>query len=86
MNLIREWLNFSKENKMEYYVSLFLSFALIVVLSTHCFTTARYYIHYHLIDHHNRGKEPLTLPYSLPWVGSAIYMIENPHGFFDHVL
>lgn len=55
---------------------------LISLLSTHCFTTARYIIQ-SFTDRRYKGKEPSTLPYQLPGVGSALDLVRNPHGFFD---
>lgn len=57
-------------------------FLLVLVLSTHCFTTARYLIQ-SLSDRRYKGKEPTSLPYQLPGVGSALELVRNPHGFFN---
>ena len=56
--------------------------ALVSLLSTHCFTTARYLLQ-SFTDRRYKGKEPATLPYQLPGVGSALDLVKNPHGFFD---
>ncbi|SPO01744.1 related to cytochrome P450 7B1 [Cephalotrichum gorgonifer] len=60
-------------------------FILILVLSTHCFTTARY-LFQSFSDRRYKGKEPTSLPYQLPGVGSALQLVRNPHGFFDSVV
>ncbi|KAI9164115.1 Cytochrome P450 monooxygenase calL [Paramyrothecium foliicola] len=39
-----------------------------------------------LLKRRYRGKEPPTLPYVLPGVGSALSLIRNPHGFFDSIV
>ncbi|KAF5001554.1 hypothetical protein FDECE_10902 [Fusarium decemcellulare] len=57
----------------------------LLLLATHCFTTFRYSIQ-RFCDRRHLGKEPLTLPYALPGVGSALSLIRNPHGFFDSVV
>lgn len=31
------------------------------------------------------GQEPPTLPYALPWIGSAIDLISNTHKFLAYV-
>ena len=33
-------------------------------------------------DRRFKGKEPPTLPYWIPFVGSALGMVRNPHGFY----
>ncbi|KAF5681670.1 cytochrome P450 monooxygenase 7B1 [Fusarium circinatum] len=37
-------------------------------------------------DRRYKGKEPSTLPYVLPGVGSALSLIKNPHGFFNSIV
>ncbi|ENH66905.1 Cholesterol 7-alpha-monooxygenase [Fusarium oxysporum f. sp. cubense race 1] len=37
-------------------------------------------------DRRYQGKEPSTLPYVLPGVGSALSLIRNPHGFFNSIV
>lgn len=55
-----------------------------LLFSTYCFTTIRYFIQ-RSYDRRYRGKEPNTLPYILPGVGSALSLIKNPHGFFESI-
>lgn len=59
--------------------------AVLLLLSTHCITTIRYSIQ-RFYDRRYRGKEPSTLPYVLPGVGSALSLIRNPHGFFNSIV
>ncbi|KAM5384726.1 hypothetical protein ACJA88_002573 [Fusarium oxysporum] len=59
--------------------------AVLLLLSTHCITTIRYSIQ-RFCDRRYQGKEPSTLPYVLPGVGSALSLIRNPHGFFNSIV
>ncbi|RKK81088.1 hypothetical protein BFJ69_g4000 [Fusarium oxysporum] len=59
--------------------------AVLLLLSTHCITTIRYSIQ-RFCDRRYQGKEPSTLPYVLPGVGSAPSLIRNPHGFFNSIV
>lgn len=58
---------------------------LLLLLLTHCFTTIRYSVQ-RFRNRRYQGKEPLTLPYILPGVGSALSLITNPHGFFNNIV
>ena len=49
---------------------------------TFLITTCRFHLG-HITNPRNTGKEPPTLPYFIPWVGSALSMISDPHGFYE---
>lgn len=85
--VLRDSLKFNMENIASHNKLLlkFGSIALALLLLTHCFTTIRYLVQ-RSYDRRFRGKEPLTLPYVLPGVGSALSLITNPHGFFDSIV
>ncbi|KAK3315645.1 cytochrome P450 [Apodospora peruviana] len=57
---------------------------LILLLSTHCFTTCRYLLQ-SFRNRRYKGKEPSSLPYQLPGIGSAFQLVTNPHRFFDSI-
>ncbi|KAM7198353.1 Cytochrome P450 [Rhypophila sp. PSN 637] len=57
---------------------------LILLLSTHVLTTFRY-LFQSFRNRRYKGKEPSSLPYQLPGVGSALQLVTNPHGFFDSI-
>lgn len=60
--------------------------ALVVLLfSTYCITTIRYSLQ-RLCNRRYQGKEPSTLPYGVPGLGSALGLIRNPHGFFKSIV
>ena len=54
-------------------------------VATYLFTVCRFYapraVHSRCI-----GKEPPTVPYWIPFVGSAFAMISDPHKFFEETL
>lgn len=86
MELLQEFLGIAGDNRMQYCISFALALGIILLLSTFCFTTIRYFIQCHALDRRYKGKEPATLPYWIPFVGSALHMIESPHNFLDQVL
>lgn len=61
-----------------------ISIGLLLMLATHCFTTIRFRIHHHYNRRH-QGREPATIPYSIPGLGSALSWIQRPHDFFDSI-
>ena len=66
------------------------TYALVAVLafllfSTYCITTIRYLLQ-RSCDRRYQGKEPSTLPYGVPGLGSALGLIRNPHGFFKSIV
>jgi hypothetical protein len=65
--------------------SSFALVAVLLLLLTHCITTIRYSVQ-RFCDRRHKGKEPSTLPYILPGVGSALSLIRNPHGFFNSIV
>lgn len=85
--VLQDLFNLDMRNAMSFhnFVVECILFALVLLLSTHCFTTVRYSVQ-RFRDRRYRGKEPLTLPYTLPGVGSALNLITNPHGFFKSIV
>lgn len=62
-----------------------LAAVLVFLLSTYCITTIRYLLQ-RSRDRRYQGKEPSTLPYGVPGLGSALGLIRNPHGFFKSIV
>jgi ABC-type Fe3+ transport system permease subunit len=85
--VLKDMFNFDMMNAtfLDASASTFALVALFLLLSTHCITTIRYSIQ-RFYDRRYKGKEPSTLPYVLPGVGSAISLIRNPHGFFKSIV
>jgi hypothetical protein len=59
--------------------------AFVLLFSTYCITTIRYSLQ-RFSDRRYQGKEPSTLPYGVPGLGSALGLIRNPHGFFKSIV
>jgi len=57
-----------------------------IIASTFLITTCRFYIGVSLGDRRFRGLEPLTLPYCIPWIGSGLSIIRNPHAFYESAM
>ncbi|KAM0222085.1 hypothetical protein ACHAPA_009664 [Fusarium lateritium] len=85
--VLKDMFNFDMMNAtfLDASASIFALVALFLLLSTHCITTIRYSMQ-RFYDRRYKGKEPSTLPYVLPGVGSAISLIRNPHGFFKSIV
>ncbi|KAH7198438.1 cytochrome P450 [Fusarium flagelliforme] len=62
-----------------------LAAVLVLLFSTYCITTIRYSLQ-RFSDRRYQGKEPSTLPYGIPGLGSALGLIQNPHGFFKSIV
>jgi len=58
---------------------------LVLLFSTYCITTIRYWLQ-RSCNRRYQGKEPSTLPYGVPGLGSALGLIRNPHGFFKSIV
>ncbi|KPA38475.1 cytochrome p450 7b1, partial [Fusarium langsethiae] len=58
---------------------------LVLLFSTYCITTIRYSLQ-RISNRRYQGKEPSTLPYGVPGLGSAFGLIRNPHGFFKSIV
>lgn len=82
--IVKNLLGVNNDDNMLGSLMLLAVFAVFSILSTHCFTTLRYLIQ-SFSDRRFKGKEPPTLPYQLPGIGSALDLIRNPHGFFDSI-
>ena len=55
-----------------------LLFFPFILVATYSYTTIRFYIQSRA-SRWNCGKEPPTLPYALPWVGSALVYCLQTH-------
>src|SRR5262245_53597203 len=64
---------------LAYFAVLILPISILVF--TFLFTTLRFRLQ-RLDDGRFEGKEPPTLPYWIPFVGSAVEMSRNPNGFY----
>lgn len=82
--LVEDFLEVDTDSHAVYTITRTIILILLLLVSTHCLTTCRF-VYQSLFDRRNQGKEPPTLPYSLPWVGSALQLIQNPHGFCEYV-
>lgn len=58
--------------------------ALILIFSTYVFTKLRYLTS--TLPGRSQGKQPLTLPYWIPFIGSSILMTKNAHAFYESTL
>ena len=54
----------------------------LLCCSTYLITTCRFFIGC-LGDRRHKGKQPLTLPYWIPFLGSSIFMATNGHAFYE---
>lgn len=65
---------------------LFVLFILVSILGgTTVFTQCRYWLQCRGNAGRFQGREPLTLPYSIPWLGGFSRMI-NPHGMYAYAM
>ena len=55
----------------------------VVLASTYVFTSCRFYIGCSFENRRLKGLEPLTLPYFIPWVGTGLSIVLNPHKFYQ---
>lgn len=60
-----------------------LSIIVGVLGATTTFTHCRYWLQSRGNAGRFQGREPLTLPYSIPWLGGFARMI-NPHGMYAY--
>jgi hypothetical protein len=84
MGLVEDLLAVDRNCSRVYWAARAAFWVALVLISTHCFTTCRFVIQ-SLIDRRFQGKEPLTLPYSIPGVGNALQAIRNTHNFYEYV-
>lgn len=54
----------------------------LLICSTYLVTTCQAFIG-SLYDRRYKGKQPLTLPYWIPFLGSSIFMATNGHAFYE---
>jgi hypothetical protein len=73
------------DNAVFAYPSAALVIFLSILTSTFLFTNLRFRLQC-LGDMRLKGKEPPTLPYWIPFVGSALGMVRNPHGFYKSAM
>jgi len=66
-------------------LGVILSIAAALFCSTYLVTTCRFLIG-SLSDRRHKGKQPLTLPYWIPFIGSSIFMATNGHAFYESVM
>jgi hypothetical protein len=59
-----------------------ISIIILLFCSTYLVTTCRFFIG-SLGDRRHKGKQPLTLPYWIPFLGSSIFMATNGHAFYE---
>lgn len=59
-----------------------ISIGAALMSSTYVVTTCRFFIG-SLINRQFKGKQPLTVPYWIPFMGSAIFMANDAHGFYE---
>ena len=55
----------------------------LIPLVTFVFTSIRFY--QQSLRRDEAGQEPPTLPYAVPWIGSAFDLIWDTHRFLAHV-
>ena len=84
MGLIEDFLDVGADKTVVYAITRTIIGVLLLLVSTRCVTTGRY-VYQSLTDRRYQGKEPVTLPYSLPWIGSALQITQNTHKFYDYV-
>ena len=77
LKLLQMFLSIAGDNRMQYCISFTLALGIILLLSTYFLTTVRYLIKSHFLDRRFKGNEPATLPYWIPFIGSALDMIES---------
>jgi hypothetical protein len=54
---------------------------------TFVFTTSRFRVRSMLYESAKyQGREPPTLPYYIPWLGSTLFYLANPHGFMKSAM
>ena len=70
---------------MAFGTNLFLSAIIVLLSSTYIFTKCRY-IAYSLVEGQHVGRKPATLPYWIPYVGSALHYVIDAHDFFISAL
>jgi hypothetical protein len=85
MELAEDLLVVDTDKTVVYIITRITIWVILLLVSTNCITTCRF-AYQSLIDRRNQGKEPLTLPYSLPWIGSALQITQNTHSFYDYVM
>lgn len=64
---------------------IFLCSILAVLCGTMIFTELRYRIQSKGNACRFQGREPLTLPYAVLWLG-GFYRMVNPHGMYEYAL
>ena len=64
---------------------LFLVSLISVLVTTLVFTECRYWLQSRGNAGRFQGREPLTLPYAVPWLGGAFWMV-NPHALYFYAL
>ena len=65
-------------------ISIAVLAVILVLLSTHAFTTLRFRLGRRGNAGRYAGKEPPTLPYSIPWIGSA-FLMRDPHAMYEYL-
>ncbi|KAI9783662.1 MAG: hypothetical protein M1839_003510 [Geoglossum umbratile] len=73
------------DNAVFAYSSAALVIFLSILTSTFLFTSLRFRLKC-LGDMRLEGKEPPTLPYWIPFIGSSLGMMRNPHGFYKSAM
>lgn len=60
--------------------------SLVAILGgTFAFTTCRFWLQSRGSANRFQGRPPLTLPYSIPWLGGFTRMLD-PHGMYEYAL
>ena len=69
-------------------ISLFISIAILAILAT-TWTVTTLKFRRRLLqpnrDGEKGGKEPVTLPYAIPWLGSALSFLNEQGQFYDYI-
>src|SRR5436305_14580862 len=69
-------------------ISLFISIAILAILATTWIVTTLKFRRRLLQsnrDGEKAGKEPVTLPYAIPWLGSALSFLNEQGQFYDYI-
>ena len=82
--LVEELLGFDTRRSPIYWATQTISWIILSLIATHCFTTGRF-VYQSFVDRRHRHKEPSTLPYSVPFLGNALQAISNTHSFYEYV-
>ena len=62
-----------------------ISIGAVLLSSIYLITTFRFFVG-SLVDRRYKGKQPLTLPYWIPYLGSALLMTNDAHSFYESAM